>query len=561
MGQLVFQATLGGQVNLVGPNTASTFNLNVPAASDTLVARNTTDTLTNKTLTSPTMTAPVLGTPASGTLTNCTGLPASTGITGTLGTTNGGTGLSSFTANGVVYASSTSALTTGSALVFDGTNLGVGVTPVGLDSRFKNVEVGTNASLSSILVSSTNLLTYLQHNSYVDASGATKFKYTGGSNYASQYNQNNGSHVWQTSTAAGTGGNTCTFTTNMTLDSAGNLGLGVTPSTWSLGKAIEVGNLGSAIWSYGPTFFTTNYYYNTVDKFAGTGYALTYVQSKSGGSHSWNVSTASGSAGGNATMTQAMTLDAGGQLQLGTTSNFLSLNREMSMNAASGTVGISMGVGGTLQSLFYSSTSATYVGTNSSTPLVLQTGGSERARIDTSGNLLVGNTSFNSTLAGVLCSSAGHLYATTSGTASASFNRLTNDGTLVEFLRSSSVVGSVSVTTTATTYNTSSDYRLKDVTGPVTSAKDFIMALQPKQGTWKVDGSPFVGFLAHEFQEVSPSSVTGVKDAVDEDGNPIMQAMQASSPEVMANLIALVQEQQDLITQLQADVAALKGNA
>ena len=56
MGQLVFQATLGGQVNLVGPNTASTFNLNVPAASDTIVARDTTDTLTNKTLTNPTVT-------------------------------------------------------------------------------------------------------------------------------------------------------------------------------------------------------------------------------------------------------------------------------------------------------------------------------------------------------------------------------------------------------------------------------------------------------------------------------------------------------------------------
>lgn len=107
-------------------------------------------------------------------------------------------------------------------------NVGVGVTPVGLDSRFKNVEVGPTASLSSILVSSTSLLTYLQHNSYVDSSGATKFKYTGGSNYASQYNQNNGSHLWQTSTAAGTGGNACTFTTNMTLDASGNLLVGTT---------------------------------------------------------------------------------------------------------------------------------------------------------------------------------------------------------------------------------------------------------------------------------------------------------------------------------------------
>ncbi len=48
-------------------------------------------------------------------------------LAGTLATTNGGTGLTSFTANGVVYASSSSALTTGSALTFTGTNLGIGV--------------------------------------------------------------------------------------------------------------------------------------------------------------------------------------------------------------------------------------------------------------------------------------------------------------------------------------------------------------------------------------------------------------------------------------------------
>lgn len=105
MGQLVFQATLGGQVNLVGPNTASTFNINVPAVAGNMVTTGDTGTVTNTmlagsianakltnssvtigstnvalgataaTVAGLTLTNPALGTPASGVLTNCTGLP------------------------------------------------------------------------------------------------------------------------------------------------------------------------------------------------------------------------------------------------------------------------------------------------------------------------------------------------------------------------------------------------------------------------------------------------------------------------------------------------------
>ena len=95
--------------------------------------------------------------------------------------------------------------------------------------------------------------------------------------------------------------------------------------------------------------------------------------------------------------------------------------------------------------------------------------------------------------------------------------------------------------TSAVIYNTTSDYRLKTVVGSVTGHGSRIDALKPIDYLWTEGGQQARGFLAHEFQTVYPNSVTGDKDAVDADGNPKYQSMQAATSEVIADLVAEIQ--------------------
>lgn len=88
-----------------------------------------------------------------------------------------------------------------------------------------------------------------------------------------------------------------------------------------------------------------------------------------------------------------------------------------------------------------------------------------------------------------------------------------SNGPVVQFRHQGSVVGSISVTDSATTYNTSSDYRLKTNVREITDGLERVNALRPVAFDW-INGGPGEGFIAHEVQEVVPLAVTGEKDAV-----------------------------------------------
>jgi hypothetical protein len=176
-------------------------------------------------------------------------------------------------------------------------------------------------------------------------------------------------------------------------------------------------------------------------------------------------------------------------------------------------------------------------------------GGAEAMRIDSSGNVFIAKTSDTDAAQGISFYPSGN----------ASFND-NNSGTrtVIGFRRSGTSVGTISTTASSTAYNTSSDYRLKENIVPMTGALDTVSALKPVTYTWKIDGSDGQGFIAHELQAVVPDCVTGTKDAVDAEGNPIYQGVDTSF--LVATLTAAIQEQQTIINDLKARVETLEAN-
>jgi hypothetical protein len=171
------------------------------------------------------------------------------------------------------------------------------------------------------------------------------------------------------------------------------------------------------------------------------------------------------------------------------------------------------------------------------------------------GNLLVGTTSANG-LGVTISGTQGNNFWVSNANTSSAYNQLS-------FRINGTVVGVIQTSGSSTSYQTSSDYRLKENILPMTGALAKVSQLKPVTYKWKSDGSDGQGFIAHELQEVIPDCVGGTKDAVDEEGNPVYQGIDTSF--LVATLTAAIQElkaindtQAETINALTARIVALE---
>jgi hypothetical protein len=238
-------------------------------------------------------------------------------------------------------------------------------------------------------------------------------------------------------------------------------------------------------------------------------------------------------------------IDSSGNLGIGTSSpaDILHISKagDLYLRVANTSTGINAYLG--------QDSNGTYIGNTGASVVRFIQGSSERARIDTSGNLLVGTTSSSGLITGIQASTSTYSgYFTSNYTASGNASIMfwgRNGGAVAAAVRYKDATTSMefySPTGHTVAYTTSSDYRLKENIQPMGGALAKVTALRPVTYKWKEGfgkGSS-QGFIAHELQSVVPEAVTGEKDAVDADGNPIYQGIDTSF--LVATLTAAIQE-------------------
>jgi hypothetical protein len=177
---------------------------------------------------------------------------------------------------------------------------------------------------------------------------------------------------------------------------------------------------------------------------------------------------------------------------------------------------------------------------------------SERMRIDRSGNVLIGKTAADVTTNGFSVEPAGTTFMTRGDNRPLILNRQSSTGSICDFRQASTTVGTVSVTGSGTTYNTTSDIRLKTDIEPIDHATDMLMAMNPVSHRWKADpdADAVVGFIAQEMQEIVPEAVNGDADSD--------EMMSMDYGRITPVLVAALQDAHNKIEQLEQRLADME---
>ena len=349
-----------------------------------------------------------------------------------------------------------------------------------------------------------------------------------------------------------------------TWDTSGNLGFGVTPSSWdSTYKALQVGSRSMFYGIGSEANMANNAYYNAGYKYVASSAAGLYTIDAN--VHKW-YNAASGTAGNAISFTQAMTLDANGKLLVGGTTSDLSSTSQAMIMGSGGLAVQYTGTTGTLLQVVPGAANGTVdfkadARSGNYPAMTFYTFATERARITSSGELLVGTTSASITSglgtkigndsAGAFVSTV--TSSTTNGASFAYTYYSTGAGAYRFYVGAGGTVFA-----TSTTISSLSDARYKENIRDLDAGLSEIMALQPRKFDWKEGKGANIknarGFIAQEFEQVFPDMIDEWRDEAPE-GEAPYKSVRA---DLIPVLVKAIQEQQAIIETLTSRIEALE---